>query len=86
MSRQARVSVAYATVKVPDGAGKPTVMGFHQGTVFPASADPEDVARLVRRGYAEWVDEPAEEPPVEEPKSDEEPAKPEPKTTRAAKA
>jgi len=65
--QRARVTAAYATVPVLDTpSGKPTVYGFHQGAVFPPSSDPEAVARLVRRGYAEWVqeDEPAaaEEP------------------------
>ena len=56
-TRQARVAVAYATVKLLDPAtGKWTVHGFPQGAVFPPNADPENVANLVRREYAEWVD------------------------------
>lgn len=62
MNRQARVSVAYATVKVRDAVGV-SVRGFHQGAVFPDSADPDAVAALVRRGYAEWVDEVEPEAP-----------------------
>ena len=57
MSRQARVTVAYATVKLLDPAtGKWTVHGFPQGAVFPSNADPDNVANLVRREYAEWVE------------------------------
>lgn len=69
MSRQARVTAAYATVKVIDTpTGKPTVYGFYEGGIFPPSADPDDVARQVRRGYAEWVDEePPSAAPAEEP-------------------
>jgi len=71
----ARVTVAYATVKLLDPAtGKWTVHGFPQGAVFPSSADPENVANLVRREYAEWVDPPASVPPESAP----EPAPPEP--------
>ena len=36
--------------------GKPTVLGFYQGAVLPPEADPENVASLVRREYAEWLD------------------------------
>ncbi len=64
--RRARVTAAYATVRVLDPAsGKPTVYGFYEGGILPPSADPESVEGLVRRGYAEWVDEPAEPEPVE---------------------
>ena len=57
MARQARVTAAYATVRVLDPAtGAPTVVGFHQGGTFPDTADPENVESLVRSGYAEWVD------------------------------
>lgn len=57
---------AYATVKITDPvSGKWTVHGFTQGGVFPAEADPENVANLVRRGYAEWVDAPAPTAPAE---------------------
>lgn len=57
MIRKARVTAAYATVKIVDpGSGSWSVRGFYEGGVFPESADPEDVERLVRRGYAEWVD------------------------------
>jgi hypothetical protein len=57
MSRQARVVVAYAVVKVLDPlSGKPTVVGFPQGAVLPAYADSQNVADLVRREYCEWVD------------------------------
>jgi hypothetical protein len=79
----ARVLAAYATVKVLDAAsGKPTYYGFYQGAILPPSADPEAVANLVRRGYAEWVDGKSDEP---EPKAAEqpEPAKPA-KATKAA--
>ena len=56
-ARRARVTVAYATVKLLDPAtGKWTVHGFYQGAVLPENADPENVAGLVRREYAEWVD------------------------------
>jgi hypothetical protein len=56
--RRARVKAAYATVRVLDPiSGKPTVAGFHEGAVFPVEADPENVAALVRREYAEWLDE-----------------------------
>jgi hypothetical protein len=55
--RRARVLVAYATVKILDPiSGKMTVRGFPQGAVFPPDADPENVANLVRREYAEWLD------------------------------
>ena len=58
MARLARLTAAYGTVRVVDPAtGGPSIRGFYQGAVFPAAADPEDVERLVRRGYAEWVDE-----------------------------
>lgn len=61
--RRARVTAAYATVKVLDTAtGKPAIHGFYEGGIFPPSSDPDSVAALVRRGYAEWLDEP---PPVE---------------------
>ena len=86
-TRRARVVVAYATVKLLDPTtGKWTVHGFYQGAVFPENADPENVATLVRREYAEWLDaEPkAEEPPAEKPAAGEpkaEPAKP----TKSAK-
>ena len=72
-TRQARVTVAYATVKLLDPAsGKWTVIGFPQGAVFPSNADPANVAALVRREYAEWVEEaPAEQPPADpEPEPD----------------
>jgi hypothetical protein len=56
-TRRARVVVAYATAKILDPiSGKWTVHGFHQGAVFPPEADPENVANLVRREYAEWLD------------------------------
>lgn len=55
--RRARVTSAYATCKILDPvSGKPTVYGFHQGAVLPPEADPENVANLVRREYAEWLD------------------------------
>jgi hypothetical protein len=55
--RRARVLAPYATVKILDPvSGKPTVAGFYAGAVLPPEADPEDVARLVRREYAEWLD------------------------------
>lgn len=55
--RRARVLAAYATVKVLDPIdGKPSVRGFYQGAVLPIEADPENVASLVRREYAEWLD------------------------------
>lgn len=58
MNRQARVTAAYATVKILDpSSGSWSVRGFYQGGVLPESADPEDVERLVRREYAEWADE-----------------------------
>lgn len=63
MARRARVTAAYATVRVLDPAtGAPTVVGFHQGGTFPDTADPENVENLVRRGYAEWVE--ADEAPA----------------------
>jgi len=54
-------------VKLLDPAsGKWTVIGFPQGAVFPPNADPANVAALVRREYAEWVDDsPAEVPPAD---------------------
>jgi len=56
--RRARVVVAYATVKIIDPiSGKPAVRGFDQGAIFPVEADPENVAALVRREYAEWLDD-----------------------------
>ncbi len=86
MSRQARVTAPYATVKVIDTpSGKPTVYGFYEGGILPPSADPENVANLVRRGYAEWVGEPiAEEPKAEA--TEESDAKPAKATKAAAKA
>jgi hypothetical protein len=55
--RRARVLAAYATVKINDVlSGKPTVAGFYEGAILPPEADPENVASLVRRGYAEWLD------------------------------
>jgi hypothetical protein len=57
-TRRARVVVAYATVKLLDPiSGKPAVAGFYQGAIFPPEADPDNVASLVRREYAEWLDE-----------------------------
>lgn len=57
-ARRARVLAPYATVKLLDPAtGKWTVRGFHRDAVFPESADPDNVAALVRREYAEWVDD-----------------------------
>jgi hypothetical protein len=51
------VTAAYATVKLLDSVtGKWTVCGFYQGAVLPEFADPENVASLVRREYAEWLD------------------------------
>jgi hypothetical protein len=62
-ARRARVVAAYSTVKLLDPAsGKWTVAGFYQGAILPAEADPDNVAALVRREYAEWVDEPETEP------------------------
>ena len=96
MNRQARVVVAYATVKLNDPAtGKPTVRGFYRDAVLPDFADADNVASLVRRGYAEWVDEPEEPPaelpaeqPTEEPAAapqpPAEPAAEEPKPRKAA--
>jgi len=56
-TRRARVTVAYATVKLLDPAtGKWTVAGFYRDAVLPIEADPENVASLVRREYAEWLD------------------------------
>jgi hypothetical protein len=56
-NRRARVLAAYATVKILDPvSGKWTVAGFYQGAVLPPEADPENVASLVRREYAEWLD------------------------------
>jgi hypothetical protein len=46
-------------------SGKWTVAGFYQGAILPADADPDNVATLVRRGYAEWVDEVEPEMPEE---------------------
>jgi hypothetical protein len=82
VSRQARVTAAYATVRCADpGTGKVMVLGFGHDAVFPVTADPEGVERLVRRGYAEWVDQPEAEPiaePAEEPTKEfvEEPLEP----------
>lgn len=57
-ARRARLTAAYGTVRIMDPAtGAPSIRGFYQGAVFPDSADPQDVARLVRRDYAEWVDD-----------------------------
>jgi hypothetical protein len=56
-ARQARVTAPYATVRVDDPALGLAILGFYQGAPFPANAMDEDVERLVRRGYAEWVDE-----------------------------
>lgn len=57
-TRRARVVVAYATVKVLDPiSGGWSVRGFYQDAILPAEADPENVASLVRRQYAEWLDE-----------------------------
>lgn len=62
--RRARVLAAYATCKVRDTAtGVLTVLGFYQGAILPSNADADNVASLVRREYAEWVEaEPAPEP------------------------
>jgi hypothetical protein len=70
-ARRARVTAAYATVRIMDPAtGAPSVRGFYQGAVFPDVAFAEDVERLVRREYAEWADE-AAPAVVEEPVSGE---------------
>jgi hypothetical protein len=72
-TRRARVVVAYATVKLLDPiSGKPAVAGFYQGAIFPPEADPENVASLVRREYAEWVDEPEPDAPTSEPEPESE--------------
>lgn len=56
-ARRARLTAAYGTVRVMDPAtGSPSIRGFYQGAVFPDAAFAEDVERLVRREYAEWVD------------------------------
>lgn len=56
-TRRARVLAAYATVKLLDPiSGKWTVAGYYQGAILPDHADPENVASLVRREYAEWLD------------------------------
>ena len=56
-NRRARVTAPYATVKVNNPVtGKWTVLGFYQGAVLPIEADAENVASLVRREYAEWLD------------------------------
>lgn len=88
MARRARVTAAYATVRVLDPAtNAPTVLGFHQGGTFPDTADPENVENLVRRGYAEWVDE-ADGPADPDATIDAEPLKAdaEPKKAPAKKA
>jgi hypothetical protein len=55
--RRARILAAYATVKINDPiSGKPTVAGFYEGAVLPPEADLENVASLVQRDYAEWLD------------------------------
>jgi len=79
--KQARVTAAYATVRVLDPAtGKPTVRGFYENAVLPEAADAVNVESLVNRGYAEWVDDsPAEVPPADpEPGKDAPPANPTP--------
>lgn len=56
-ARRARVTAAYATVKIIDPiSGKPTVLGFYKDAILPPEADPENVASLVHREYAEWLD------------------------------
>ena len=56
-NRRARVLAAYATVKLLDPVtSKWTVHGFYKDAVLPLEADPENVASLVRREYAEWLD------------------------------
>lgn len=78
MSRQARVIAAYATVPCVDASsGKPTVYGFYHGAVLPPTADAEHVVGLVRRGYAEWV---------EQPKVEEEESKAKPRAKAEAKS
>jgi hypothetical protein len=75
--RRARVTVAYATCKVVDPAtGTTTVLGFYQGAPLPPNADPENVKSLVRRQYAEWMDEPAPEPEREPEKPADDKAEP----------
>jgi len=92
--RAARVILAYAQCKVLDPAtGKPTMVGFYRDAVLPAVADPADVERLVRRGYAEWVDADPPAAPVQAPAPATEPApadqpppaKPPAKTTATGK-
>lgn len=73
-ARRARVTAAYATVRIMDPALGPAVVGFYRGAVLPESADPEGVARLVRREYAEWVD--AEDAPAVEAEPEAEPEAP----------
>lgn len=71
-TRRARVVVAYATVKVLNPAtGKWAMFGYHRDAVLPDEADPDNVASLVRRGYAEWVD--AAEPTVAQAEPEKEP-------------
>jgi hypothetical protein len=83
-TRAARVTAAYATVKIRDNiSGKLTVVGFHGGAILPADCDADNVAMLVRRGYAEWVDE-APADAVEEAAPDE--AAPAKSAAKAAKA
>lgn len=86
MSRRARVLAPYATVKITDSAtGQPAVVGFYQGAVLPPEADPENVASLVRREYAEWLDA-GEEQAVEEQEDEQVKAQEEAAEQRAADA
>lgn len=57
-ARRARVTAAYATVRILDPAtDAPSVRGFYKDAVLPEAAFTEDVERLVRREYAEWIDD-----------------------------
>ncbi len=80
------MTVAYATVKVLDPiSGKWTVLGFYQGAILPDSADPDNVANLVRREYAEWVDdEPVVQPEEPVAESGEPPRRPHGNAGKAA--
>jgi predicted component of type VI protein secretion system len=74
--RRARVIAAYATVRMLDPvSGGYTVGGFYRDAILPNEADPEAVAALVRREYAEWVDGPKAEPVKAEPEPEKAPEK-----------
>ncbi len=61
-TRRARITAAYATLKLVDPLNGLSVRGFYRDAITPVESDPASVAALVRRGYAEWFEGDEPEP------------------------